>query len=230
MTFPIETQQTHFATRGFSDKFALGITKALRWGADTFFAKRYGNRAIVLETVAAVPGMVGATLTHLRALRRMEDDGGWIRTLMDEAENERMHLMTFIAIAQPSWFERMLILTVQWFFYIGFFFLYLISDKTAHRLVGYFEEEAVLSYTLYLEEIDSGRHPNPPAPPVALRYWNLPKGTVLRDVILIIRADEAHHRDTNHYMANALSGHANDKAEITPCRPHIACEAGYPSH
>jgi ubiquinol oxidase len=226
MTFAIETTTVNYAARGLSDRFALGVTKALRWGADTFFAKRYGHRAIVLETVAAVPGMVGATLTHLRALRRMEDDGGWIRTLMDEAENERMHLMTFIAIAQPSYFERMVILTAQWFFYVGFFFLYLISDKTAHRLVGYFEEEAVLSYTLYLAEIDAGRHPNPPAPDVALRYWQLAPGSTLRDVILIIRADEAHHRDTNHYMANKLAGRAADHNSIAPCPPHVPLEAG----
>jgi len=32
---------------------------------------RYGRSAIVLETVAAVPGMVGATVTHLKCLRRM---------------------------------------------------------------------------------------------------------------------------------------------------------------
>lgn len=221
-----EIQSTHYAPLGFSDRFARGVTKLLRWGADTFFAKRYGNRAIVLETVAGVPGMVGATLTHLRALRLMQDDNGWIRTLMDEAENERMHLMTFIEIAQPSRFERMIILTVQWFFYVGFFLLYVISNKTAHRLVGYFEEEAVLSYTLYLAEIDSGQHPNPPAPPVALRYWNLPEGTTLREVIEIIRADEAHHRDTNHFMANALSGREADHKTIMACPPHVPLSAG----
>ena len=225
-TTPADFPATHYTAHGMSDRFALGVTKLLRWGADTFFAKRYGNRAIVLETVAAVPGMVGATLTHLRALRLMQDDRGWIRTLMDEAENERMHLKTFIEIAKPSWFERMVILTVQWFFYVGFFFLYLISGRTAHRLVGYFEEEAVLSYTLYLAEIDSGRHPNPPAPAVALRYWNLPEGTTLRDVILIIRADEAHHRDTNHYMANALSGRDADQDKILACPPHMSLDAG----
>jgi ubiquinol oxidase len=219
-------QPTHYAVQGLSDRFARGVTKLLRWGADTFFAKRYGNRAIVLETVAGVPGMVGATLTHLRALRLMQDDNGWIRTLMDEAENERMHLMTFIEIAKPSWFERMIILGVQWLFYVGFFFLYLVSDRTAHRLVGYFEEEAVLSYTLYLEEIDSGRHPNPPAPPVALRYWDLPEGTTLRDVILIIRADEAHHRDTNHFMADTLAGRDADHKKILPCPPHVSLGAG----
>ena len=86
---------------GFSDHFALGFTKLLRLCADTFFAKRYGHRAVVLETVAAVPGMVGATINHLKCLRRMSDDNGWIRTLMEEAENERMHLMTFVEIAKP---------------------------------------------------------------------------------------------------------------------------------
>ena len=93
---------SHHQTRDWSDRVALGITRGLRFLADTFFAKRYGNRAIVLETVAAVPGMVGAALIHLRCLRWMRDDEGWIRTLMDEAENERMHLMTFIEIARPS--------------------------------------------------------------------------------------------------------------------------------
>jgi hypothetical protein len=116
----------------------------------------------VLETVAAVPGMVGATINHLACLRRMCDDKGWIKTLMDEAENERMHLMTFIEIAKPTWFERAVIIGVQWVFYLFFFALYLISSKTAHRVVGYFEEEAVISYTHYLAEIDEGRSPNVP--------------------------------------------------------------------
>ena len=125
----------------------------MRFFADTFFAKRYGNRAIVLETVAAVPGMVGATINHLKALRRMCDDKGWIcYFLLDEAANERMHLMTFVEIAKPSMIERLVILGLQWIFYLAFFGLYLVSARTAHRVVGYFEEEAVLSYTLYLKE------------------------------------------------------------------------------
>ena len=178
----------------------------LRFCADTFFAKRYGHRAIVLETVAAVPGMVGATLTHLKCLRRMEDDKGWIRTLMEEAENERMHLMTFIEVAKPSVFERMVILGVQWVFYLAFFALYLVSSKTAHRVVGYFEEEAVISYTLYLDDIDKGRSANLPAPAIAKHYWKLGDDATLRDVVLVVRADEAHHRDVNHGFANELAG------------------------
>ena len=72
----------------------------------------------MLETVAAVPGMVGATINHLDCLRRMCDDKGWIKTLMDEAENERMHLMTFIEVAKPTLFERAVIIGVQWVFYL----------------------------------------------------------------------------------------------------------------
>ena len=148
--------ERHYQPQDVGDAFTYGVTKFLRFFADAFFARRYGHRAIVLETVAAVPGMVGATLTRLRCLRRMTDDNGWIRTLMEEAENERMHLMTFIEVAKPNILERMLILFAQWAFYLGFFGLYLLAPRVAHRLTGYFEEEAVISDTHYLAEIDAG--------------------------------------------------------------------------
>ena len=203
---PIVDMTVHHAPRDFRDLIALGFTRTLRFCADTFFAKRYGHRAIVLETVAAVPGMVGATVNHLKCLRRMCDDRGWIRTLMEEAENERMHLMTFIEVAKPTLFERLVVLAVQWVFYVAFFALYLVSARTAHRIVGYFEEEAVISYTLYLEEIDAGRSPNLPAPAIARHYWKLADDATLRDVVLVVRADEAHHRDVNHGFADELAG------------------------
>jgi ubiquinol oxidase len=197
-------ENPHYFPRTFGDRFAFAFVRFLRFFADLFFAKRYGHRAIVLETVAAVPGMVGATLTHLRCLRRIEDDRGWIRTLMDEAENERMHLMTFIEIAQPNWFERLLVILVQGFFYNAYFLLYLLAPGVAHRVVGYFEEEAYRSYTNYLELIDAGEHANVPAPDIAIAYWNLPAHATLRDVVLAVREDEAGHRDVNHGFANEL--------------------------
>lgn len=195
----------HRDARNVSDRVALGLTLMLRFFADTFFAKRYGNRAIVLETVAAVPGMVGGMLVHLRCLRWMVEDQGWIRTLLDEAENERMHLMTFVQIAKPNPFERLVILTVQALFFVAFFLLYLTSPRTAHRLVGYFEEQAVISYTLYLAEIDAGRVENVAAPEIAIGYWNLPANARLRDVVLAVRQDEMGHRDVNHGFADALT-------------------------
>jgi len=198
-----DLERTHTAS-GASDRFALAFTKFLRLFADAFFSKRYGHRAVVLETVAAVPGMVGSALQHLRSLRRMADDHGWIRELMDEAQNERMHLLTFIEIARPSMLERWLIILAQGLVFNAYFVLYLISARTAHRVVGYFEEEAVISYTEYLAEVESGRHENVPAPKIAIDYWKLPADARLSDVIIAVRADEAGHRDVNHGFADQL--------------------------
>jgi ubiquinol oxidase len=149
--------------------------------------------------------MVGGTLQHLKSLRRMQNDDGWIRLLLDEAENERMHLMTFIEIAKPNAFERFLIILAQGIFYNLFFLLYLISSRTAHRLVGYFEEEAVYSYTEYLHGVQMGKYENIPAPQIAIDYWHLKKNARLSDVILAVRKDEMNHRDVNHYFSNQLN-------------------------
>jgi len=192
-----------------SDRVAYGFVRFLRFFADKFFAKRYGHRAIVLETVAAVPGMVGGLWQHLHALRKIRDDEGWIRTLLEEAENERMHLMTFIEVAQPNWFERIVISVVQLIFYNAYFFLYLFAPRTAHRVVGYFEEEAVISYTQYLTEIDAGRHENVPAPQIAIDYWQLKPDATLRDVVIAVRADEAEHRDVNHSFVDEIDAKRN---------------------
>lgn len=200
--------------RSTSDRIAYRLTRLLRWFADRFFARRYGHRAVVLETVAAVPGMVGGMLVHLRCLRAMSSDRGWIRILLDEAENERMHLMTFVAIAQPSRLERLLILVAQGMFFNAFFLLYLLHPRTAHRLVGYFEEEAVASYTQFLAEIDAGRIANVPAPQIAIDYWHLAPDARLREVVIAVRADEAGHRDVNHQFADSLS----PRARLTPVR------------
>ncbi len=196
--------EAHRKPEGLRDRIAFAFVKLLRFFADLFFRKRYGHRAVVLETVAAVPGMVAGLLQHLRAIRRMRGDQGWIKELLDEAENERMHLMTFIQVAQPSLFERGLIMIAQAIFYNFYFFLYLFAPKTAHRVIGYFEEEAVTSYTHYLREIDEGRLENGPAPQIAIGYWQLPANARLRDVVIAVREDEAGHRDRNHYFADAL--------------------------
>ena len=188
-----------------SDKIAYGLTMSFRWFADTFFAKRYGHRAVVLETVAGVPGMVAGMWNHLRSLRKMQpDDRGWIKTLLDEAENERMHLMIFIEIAKPNWFERLIILLAQFVFWHFYFVLYVFFPKIAHRMVGYFEDQAVISYTQYLEEVDAGRIENIPAPKIAIDYYNLKSDATLRDVIISVRKDEQGHAEVNHGMADTL--------------------------
>ena len=69
----MEDLKKHYEPKNLSDKVALSFTKFLRFLADTFFKKRYGHRAVVLETIAAVPGMVAGMILHLKSLRKMED-------------------------------------------------------------------------------------------------------------------------------------------------------------
>jgi ubiquinol oxidase len=90
-------------------------------------------------------------------------------------------------------------------FFNLFFLLYVFSPGTAHRIVGYLEEEAVYSYTEYLAGIDAGIYPNVPAPQLAIDYWHLAPSALLREVIVAIRQDEAHHRDVNHQFADELT-------------------------
>ncbi|XWS63147.1 hypothetical protein CRYUN_Cryun06bG0071600 [Craigia yunnanensis] len=192
----------HHVPKNFLDKLAYRTVKLLRIPMDLFFQRRYGCHAMMLETVAAVPGMVGGMLLHLRSLRKFQQSGGWIKALLEEAENERMHLMTMVELVKPKWYERLLVLTVQGVFFNAFFVLYVLSPKLAHRFVGYLEEEAVYSYTEYLTEVESGAIENVPAPAIAIDYWRLPKDATLKDVLTVIRADEAHHRDVNHFASD----------------------------
>ena len=182
-----------------SDSFARSMTMFFRFIADTFFAKRYGHRAVVLETIAGVPGMVAGVWLHAKSLRKMKT--GWgpkIREMMEEAENERMHLMIFIDIAQPTRLERWKVLLAQFVFIIFYTILYIFFPKTAHRMIHYFEEEAVVSYTNYLHMISSGQTEDVPAPQIAIEYYGLQGDARLSDVIVKVREDEKHHAKVNY--------------------------------
>jgi ubiquinol oxidase len=202
----IHNLSTHFKPSDFRDRIALIFVKMLRFFADLFFKKNYLKRALMLETVAGVPGMVAGTLQHLSILRKMDksEKSNWIPKLLDEAENERMHLMVFLELGKPSKIDKIIVFFVQGIFFNLFFLLYIISPKTAHRIVGYFEEEAVISYTTFLEKIDKGEMANTSVPLWANDYWDIPNGD-LRDLVIAIRNDEAEHRDVNHLLANKLT-------------------------
>jgi ubiquinol oxidase len=188
------------------DIVARSMTKFFRLIADTFFAKRYGHRAVVLETVAGVPGMVAGMLLHFASLRKMKTGyGADIRELLAEAENERMHLMFFIEIAKPNWFERWLVLIAQFTFSVFYSVLYLTDSRTAHRMVAYFEEEAVYSYTEYLDLVERGVMENVPAPQLAIDYYGMSANAKLVDLIKHVRADEQQHSEINHRYADGGS-------------------------
>ena len=192
-------------TSQVSDAFANSMTKFFRLIADSFFLKRYGHRAVVLETVAGVPGMVAGVWMHFKSLRKMKAGyGDQIREMLAEAENERMHLMFFIEIAKPNIIERLIVLSAQFLFGIFYLFMYIFFTRTAHRMIGYFEDEAVSSYSEYLKMVESGEVENTPAPHLAINYYKLGSDAKLSDVIKCVRADEQHHSETNHNYANKL--------------------------
>ena len=189
------------------------MTRFFRFVADTFFAKRYGHRAVVLETIAGVPGMVAGMLIHLRSLRKMQTGyGDQIREMLAEAENERMHLMFFIEIAKPNIFERFLVILAQGVFMSFYLFMYIFFPKTSHRMIGYFEDEAVKSYTEYLDLVQNGKVMNIRAPQIAIDYYNLKKDARLSDLIISVRADEMHHADVNHSYADNLNRRISKKS------------------
>lgn len=82
---------------------------------------------------------------------------------------------------------------------------YLLSPATAHRFVGYLEEEAVLTYTRQIKDIEDGKLPlweKMQAPDIAINYWKMPEGKqTIKDLLLYIRADEAKHREVNHTVS-----------------------------
>lgn len=181
------------------------MTKFFRFTADMFFRQRYGHRAVVLETVAGVPGMVAGMLTHLSSLRGLRKGHGTkIHEMLAEAENERQHLMFFIEVVQPTKLERGLIVLAQFIFWHYYLVMYLLTPRTAHLMIHYFEQEAVRSYTDYLKEIKEGRIEDVPAPQSAIDYYNLLPEAKLSDMIKYIRRDEAHHADSNLTYSEAL--------------------------
>ncbi|KAF8879887.1 alternative oxidase-domain-containing protein [Gymnopilus junonius] len=170
--------------------------------------KQWLDRILFLESIAGVPGMVAATLRHLTSLRLMRRDKGWIHTCLEEAENERMHLMTFMHIRKPGMFFRLLVLGAQGVFYNLFFLVYTVSPRSAHRFVGYLEEEAVVTYTRCIHDLEAGKIPewtDFPAPEIAIDYWRLQPNAKLLDVIYAVRSDETTHRFVNHTLANLNS-------------------------
>ena len=83
-------------------------------------------------------------------------------------------------------------------------------------MIGYFEDEAVKSYTEYLELVESGKVKNIPAPKLAIDYYDLSPSARLSDLIIAVRNDEMHHAEVNHSYAsdNTLRKPKNNKHTI----------------
>lgn len=220
----------HREAKTFSDKCALAAIRTMRWSFDLFTGYRHPKpgqenlkrfemtpdkwyqRFLFLESIAGVPGMVGGMCRHLQSLRALERDRAWIETLLEEAYNERMHLLTFLKMHKPGYFMRTMILLGQGVFFNLFFMAYLMSPRICHRFVGYLEEEAVITYTRCITDIDAGRLPEweghkVKIPEIAIDYWHMGPNPTMRDLIEYIRADEAKHCEVNHTLGNLDQDH-----------------------
>jgi len=212
--------QPRYQPTNLADRACVAFLKAAYWTFNKVTGYRAADptpesvafRLIFLESVAAVPGMVAAQHRHFRSLRSLERDYGWIHTLLEEAENERMHLLTFLKVFPPGPFTRTVVFGTQFGFGGIFITLYLLSPYTAHRLVGYIEEMAVVTYTNIIELMQTPGSKleqawNKPgaemaAPEIAVTYWRLKPNATFFDVICQVATDETNHRDVNHTFAS----------------------------
>eukprot|EP00934_Nitzschia_sp_Nitz4_P003438 Nitzschia sp. Nitz4//scaffold308_size21609//3580//5124//NITZ4_008601-RA/size21609-augustus-gene-0.41-mRNA-1//1//CDS//3329547149//3428//frame0 len=222
----LDVKLTHVAPKDGIDKLAWNAVQAVRYVFDSFTGWRNDvskitatnvlHRVIYLETIAAVPGMVAAIVRHFRSLRNMKADGGYMQLFLEEANNERMHLLTFVGMRDPNLLFRAAVILGQFGFGAAFTAAYIISPAFCHRFVGYVEEEACSTYTKIIKAIEIApegselakwRTEAPPA--IAVAYWHLgPDGTVL-DLMKAVRADEAEHRDVNHLISGVKEGQVN---------------------
>lgn len=222
----LDIELTHEEPKTALDKAAYRAVKLVRsgfdlatgWKNDNITKDKILNRVIFLETIAAVPGMVAAVTRHMKSLRKMERDGGLMQLFLEEANNERMHLLSFIKLKNPGKIFRSAVLVSQFGFGTLFFIAYTLSPKFCHRFVGYVEEEACSTYTKIVKAIEA----SPPgsdlsawkmerAPKIAIGYWKLGESGTVLDLMYAVRADEAEHRDVNHTMSDL---HTNNNSKV----------------
>jgi len=212
----LDVKLTHVEPQNSMDNIALTAVKVTRimfdtatgWDNGSITKEKILNRTIFLETVAAIPGMVAAIIRHFRSLRNMERDGGMLNMFLEEANNERMHLLTFITLKEPGYLFRASVIGGQLAFGSLFFLSYAMSPAFCHRFVGYIEEEACSTYTKIIQSIeeapsdtDLAAWRKELAPKIARSYWKLGQNGTILDMIYAVRADEAEHRDVNHKIS-----------------------------
>jgi len=221
----LDVQLTHVEPKTLSDKIAYNAVKLVRVGFDTFTGwnneittKKVLQRVIFLETIAAVPGMTAAIIRHFKSLRNMERDGGLINMFLEEASNERMHLLTFVTMRDPSLMFRACVIGSQFAFGSGFLVAYMANPNFCHRFVGYVEEEACSTYTKIIQAIeeapegsDLAQWKTERAPKIGISYWHLGEDGTILDLMYAVRRDEAEHRDVNHEVVAMKPGEVNPR-------------------
>ena len=172
-------------------------------------------RLLVLESVAGVPGFMAAGMRHFSSLRGLKRDHGWIHTLLEEAENERMHLLTALTMFKVGPITRGLVVAAQCLMTPLLWSIYVVNPKMMHRFVGYLEETACETYANIIRQVETKGTPlneawaDLPAPDIAKGYWQLGDDALWLDTLKCMFADEANHRDVNHTFATMESDDPN---------------------
>ena len=100
-------------------------------------------RLIILESFAGVPGFVAAGFRHFYSLRELKRDHGSIFTFLEEAENERMHLLVCMKMFEAGPATKALVHAAQLGMTPLLAGVYLVHPPAMHRFVGFLEETAV---------------------------------------------------------------------------------------
>lgn len=172
-------------------------------------------RLIVLESFAGVPGFLAAMFRHFRSLRTLQRDYGWIHTLLEEAENERMHLLVCMRMFKAGFITRFLAISAQVIMTPFLVAIYIVKPSAVHRFVGYLEETACLTYANIIHQVETPGTPlneawaHLPAPAMAKAYWKLSDDAMWLDALKCMFADECNHRDVNHTFASMPSDDPN---------------------
>jgi len=172
-------------------------------------------RLIILESFAGVPGFVAAGFRHFYSLRTLKRDHGAIYTFLEEAENERMHLLVCLKMFEASPITRALCVAAQFGMTPFLALTYAVHPGSMHRFVGYLEETAVETYTNLVEKTTTpgtklhDEWQGLAAPGIAKAYWKLDRDAKWVDCLQHMLADESHHRDVNHTFATLPEGAPN---------------------
>ena len=164
-------------------------------------------RLIILESFAGVPGFVAAGFRHFYSLRELKRDHGSIFTFLEEAENERMHLLVCLKMFDASPVTKALVVAAQVGMTPVLVATYAVHPGSVHRFVGYLEETAVETYANLVEKTATpgtklhAAWDGLDAPDIAKAYWKLDEDACWNDCLKHMLADESHHRDVNHTFA-----------------------------
>lgn len=182
-------------------------------------------RLVMLESVAAIPGYAGSFIRHLKSVRKLRREQLWVETLVEEAQNERMHLLIYLqgfqdVVCAPTLPLKFFIYSSQFIFTWIYCAAYMFNPTLCHRFVGYLENSAVHTYKRFIVDAEKGFYPefDIPAPNIAKAYWKMDENATLADTLYYACADECKHREVNHTFANINADDPNPY--LLPSEPY----------